>query len=86
MSKFDPPAIQEVKARAKEMMQFLKAQGQTDVKHGHCLDALAVQAGYKDWNTYSAALRKEAGLTTSKSKEIEDRKARHAAEWAEVER
>lgn len=51
----------EVKARAKAMRQALVAQGQTDVKLGHCLDELSRQAGHKDWNVYSAVLRRQVG-------------------------
>ncbi|MVN86878.1 hypothetical protein GO986_08885 [Deinococcus sp. HMF7620] len=66
MSRNDPPAIQAIKAKAKAMMQTLADQDEPQVRHNHCLHALAQQAGYKDWYTYQAALREQAGLAPTK--------------------
>lgn len=58
----DPPAVLEVKARARQMNLLLKDQGHSDVGHATCLHELSLQAGYENWQTYGAALRKAAGL------------------------
>ncbi|GHG41793.1 hypothetical protein GCM10017784_40880 [Deinococcus indicus] len=58
----DPPAVLDVKARARQMNLLLKDQGHSDVGHATCLHELSLQAGYENWQTYGAALRKAAGL------------------------
>lgn len=62
MTPTDPPAVLEVKTRARQMSLLLKQQGHADVSHSTCLHELSVQAGYKNWQAYSAALREDAGL------------------------
>lgn len=62
MTPTDPPAVLEVKAKAREMSLLLRAQGHSDVGHVSCLHELSVRAGHENWQAYSAALRKAAGL------------------------
>lgn len=54
----DPPAVLAVKAKAKAMRQLLVAQGHSHVRLSHCLEELSHQAGYRNWNTYGALLRR----------------------------
>lgn len=57
----DPETVQQVKARARQMTQTLRAQGVTTATHTDCLHALAQTAGYRNWNEYSGTLRRDAG-------------------------
>ena len=62
MTPTDPPAVLAVKAQARAMSQLLKAQGHADVAYSTCLHELSLQAGFENWQAYSATLRKAAGL------------------------
>lgn len=62
MTPTDPPAVLEVKAQARAMSQLLREQGHSEVGHVTCLHELSLQAGFENWQVYSAALRKAAGL------------------------
>ncbi len=59
MTPTDPPAVLEVK---RAMSQLLRAQGHSEVGHVTCLHELSLQAGFENWQAYSASLRTAAGL------------------------
>lgn len=65
----DPPAVVEVKQRARQMMNLLAGQDETPVRYMDCLHELSRQAEYRNWNSYLAALRKGAGLPNIKRQE-----------------
>ncbi|GGO24892.1 glyoxalase superfamily protein [Deinococcus humi] len=62
----DPQSVRDVKARARAIHDELKRQGHADVAYGNCLHQVAVQDGYRNWHTYSAKLRADAGLSKVK--------------------
>ncbi|MEP4546176.1 MAG: glyoxalase superfamily protein [Saccharospirillum sp.] len=51
--------VTSIKAQAKRLKAQLDASGET-ISHSHSLELLALHHGYKDWNTFSAALKQQS--------------------------
>lgn len=51
----DIPSLEAAKRQAKALRAGLAAQGQ-DITHAQALELVAKTAGFKDWNTYHAAI------------------------------
>lgn len=49
--------VTDVKARAKRLRDHLSTYGK-DITHSQSLETIAATAGYRDWNTYVASLKK----------------------------
>lgn len=49
------PTVNAVKKQAKDLRAALEKDGRT-VSHGHALELIAHQHGYRDWNTFRAAI------------------------------
>ncbi|WP_420404940.1 glyoxalase superfamily protein [Nisaea sp.] len=53
------PSIEDLKFSARELRRDLAAQG-SGISHGQALERIAVDLGFKDWNTLSAAVRRQS--------------------------
>ncbi|MGB8621388.1 MAG: glyoxalase superfamily protein [Paracoccaceae bacterium] len=58
------PTIAEAKAQARRLRERLNAEG-SEISHGKSLELVAHQHGFRDWNTFHAAIgnRPPAGFT-----------------------
>lgn len=50
------PSKERLKIRSQLLAQWFQENYGIKVKHGHCLDLVSRIYGFKDWNTFSAAL------------------------------
>ncbi|WP_259780783.1 glyoxalase superfamily protein [Aestuariispira ectoiniformans] len=63
------PTVDAVKKQAKELRSALEKDGQT-VSHGHALELIAHQHGYRDWNTFRAAIDERPPETWTKGTRV----------------